>query len=154
VNILETIIAGIAGTALMSLVMTLVHRADWARADMIRALGSYFTDSYERSVAPGLLVHYIAGIVLAFPYVIVLDGLDVLSPWGAMAIGGLIGFVHGFMMAFVLIAVSDSHPVERFRGAGFEIAGAHLVGHIAYGIGVAGVAAAFHIDYGFRFSPV
>ena len=81
-------------------------------------------------------------------------GIPIFLFMAPMAIGGLIGFVHGFMMAFVLIAVSGSHPVERFRGAGFEIAGAHLVGHIAYGIGVAGVAAAFHIDYGFRFSPV
>ncbi len=37
--------------------------------------------------------------------------------------------------------VSDKHPLEEFRGADFEVAVAHIVGHVAYGVGVGLVVA-------------
>ena len=151
-NILETIVAGVAGTVLMTLLMTLIHRAAWARADMIRALGSLITKSYERSLVPGLLIHFASGAIFAFPYVIVLGGLNLPSFVATIGLGAVIGFVHGFVMSFILIAaVSEKHPVEQFHEAGFEVAAAHVLGHVAYGVGVASVAAAFAIDFGIRF---
>lgn len=32
--------------------------------------------------------------------------------------------------------VAERHPVEKFRRAGPEVAAAHIVGHVAYGLGV------------------
>ena len=61
------------------------------------------------------------------------------------------GFVHGFVISFVLIAVvAGRHPVEQFRSAGFEVAAAHIVGHVAYGLGVGLVAGLASLDWGFR----
>lgn len=151
VRILETILAGLAGTAIMTLLMALIHHKGWARADMIRALGSCVTGTYERSIMPGLLIHFTSGILFAFPYVIVLGGVDVSSPAGIIGLGALIGFVHGFVMSFMLVAaVAEKHPVEQFQDAGFEVAAAHVLGHVGYGVGVATVAALLSIDFGFQ----
>lgn len=150
-NFLETIAAGVVGTAVMTFVMSFVHERGWATADMIRALGSAATGSYERSFKPGLLIHFASGIVFAFPYVLILGGIALPSVWGTIGVGALIGFVHGFVMSFVLVAaVAEKHPLEQFRRAGFEVAAAHVLGHVSYGIGVATIAALLSIDFGLR----
>ena len=73
--VLQTIGAGVFGTALMSVLMTVIHRSGWANADMIRALGGCFTRDYERALAPGLLIHFVSGTLFAFPYAVILSGL-------------------------------------------------------------------------------
>jgi hypothetical protein len=121
----------------MSTVMTFIHRSGWANADMIRALGSLATRSYDNALFPGLLIHFAAGVVFAFPYVLFLRTLGEMP--GAAVVGGAaaMGLFHGVAMAFVLLAlVADNHPVERFRKVGPEVAAAHVVGHVAYGLGV------------------
>ena len=151
-NIVGTIIAGITGTLLMSVLMTFVNHVGWARADMIRALGSIVTGSEDKSVAPGLLIHFGSGILFAFPYVFILGSINVHSVAGVIGIGGLMGFVHGFAMSFVLVAaVAEKHPVPRFQEAGFEVAAAHVLGHVGYGVGVATVAALMGLDFGYQF---
>ena len=150
-SILGTIAAGLAGTALMTLLMTVIHHTGWARADMIRALGSTVTGTYSGSLLPGLFIHFAFGIVFALPYVIVLSGLALPTIWAAIGVGALLGFVHGFVMSFILIAaVAEKHPLEQFQEAGFEVAAAHILGHIGYGIGVAATAVSLGIDFGFR----
>ena len=152
VNIIETIIAGMVGTMFMTLVMTFVHERKWARADMIRALGSRVTGKYEGSLGPGLLIHFASGVVFAFPYVFVLGGLDLPSSAAMIVLGAVIGFVHGFVMSFILVAaVAEKHPIEQFQEAGFEVAAAHILGHVCYGVGVAIAATLLRIDVGFRF---
>jgi hypothetical protein len=39
-------------------------------------------------------------------------------------------------MVFILMAMAEKHPVEQFRVAGPAVGWAHVVGHMAYGIGV------------------
>jgi hypothetical protein len=125
------------GTLLMTAAMWFVHRAGWANADMTRALGSLVTRRYEGSLGPGVLIHLAAGIVFAIPYLLIIRSAG-FHPWSAQAaVGGAIGTLHGAAVAFVLVAlVSERHPVEQFRKAGWEVATAHVVGHIAYGVGV------------------
>lgn len=136
-NVLAIAVSGIAGTALMSLLMTIIHRSQWANADMVRALGGLITKRYENALLPGLLIHFLSGIVFAFPYALVLGLLDNPSIVVLTLAGALLGFVHGFAVSFVLLAaVSERHPLPMFRTAGFEVALAHIVGHIAYGAGV------------------
>ena len=152
VSILQTVIASLIGTTLMSLTMAAIQRSGWARADMIRALGSVVSKSYEGSLKPGILIHFTSGAFFAFPYVAVLSGLELPSVAAIIGLGALIGFVHGFVMSFILIAVvAEIHPLPQFQEAGFEVAAAHVLGHIAYGVGVASGAALLAIDFGFRF---
>ncbi len=151
-DVLGTIVAGLAGTTLMSLVLTVVHTSGWANADMIRAVGSFVTRRYDNALLPGLLMHYAAGCVFAFPYVIIMRGTGVEPAIAMPGIGLLLGVFHGVAMSYVMLAlVAETHPVERFRDPGFEVAAAHFVAHVAYGLGVGAVVALLGVDFGIRF---
>ncbi len=133
--------AGFTGTALMTAVMWFIHRSGWANADMTRALGSLVTRRYENSLFPGLALHFAAGCFFAVGYLLVFRSLDLHSMKASIAVGLALGAFHGAAMSFILMAlVAETHPVERFRAAGVEVAAAHIVGHLAYGIGVGAVA--------------
>ena len=144
-------LAGLVGTAGMSLSMGFIHAKGWANADMIRALGSLVTRSYERSFGPGLGIHLVGGQLFAVPYAVILGAFGETSFLTRLVLGAVLGLVHGLVMSLLLlVAVSERHPVEEFQEAGLEVAGAHVVGHVAYGIGVAVVVAALGIDWGIR----
>ena len=130
-----TIVAGLVGTSGMSLAMWIITKSGIANAGMIRAIGSMFTKSYDDSFGPGLIMHFISGILFAFLYVILISILAPSSIAGAIATGGMIGVFHGVAFAFLLvIMVAEHHPIEQFRSAGFEVAIAHLFGHVIYGL--------------------
>jgi uncharacterized protein DUF6789 len=133
--IISTVLAGIIGTAGMSIVLWGVSQTGIANAAMIRAIGSMFTRSYEDSFGPGLVVHFIAGVIIAFIYVALISLLAPETLAGTIAYGGMIGLAHGIAFGFLLVvAVAEHHPLERFRRAGLEVAIAHLIGHVIYGV--------------------
>lgn len=135
------IVAGFVGTSLMIGVMWFIHRSGWANADMTRALGSLVTRRYENSLLPGLALNFAAGCAFAVGYLLVLRSLDLHSVRASIAVGTALGAFHGAAMSFILMAlVAETHPVERFRKAGVDVAAAHVVGHLAYGMGVGLVA--------------
>jgi hypothetical protein len=138
---LIVIVAGFVGTALMIGVMWFIHRSGWANADMTRAVGSLVTRRYENSLGPGLAVNFAVGCIFAVGYLLVMRSVGPQSIAAATAVGGALGALHGCAMAFILMAlVAETHPVERFRTAGPDVAAAHVAGHVAYGIGVGIVA--------------
>lgn len=134
--VILAIIAGLAGTALMSLVMWFIHERKWANADMIRAVGSMVTRRYENSLLPGLLLHVLAGCIFALFYVMIMRATGITNWFVLMQIGLAIGTMHGAAMVFILMAMAEKHPLEQFRTAGPAVGWAHVVGHMAYGIGV------------------
>lgn len=146
--VLQTLFAGAVGTAGMTVVMTLLHRKGWAHADMIRVLGSLLTRKYENALWPGLALHFTAGALFAIPYAIVLSLQLLPSTFGAAAIGAILGLLHGILASIILLAVvSGSHPVERFRNAGVDVAIAYIAGHIAYGMIVCGVVSLLGLSW-------
>ena len=137
---LLTVLAGLVGTAGMSLALWGITHTGIANAGMIRAIGSMFTKSYEDSFGPGLIVHFIAGVIIAFIYVALISLLAPESLAGTIAYGAMIGLAHGVAFGFLLVvAVAEHHPLEQFRSAGLEVAIAHLAGHVIYGILVGAV---------------
>jgi hypothetical protein len=138
---LIVIAAGFVGTAMMTGVMWFIHRSGWANADMTRALGSLVTRRYENSLLPGIAIHFTVGCLWAIGYLLIFRSLDLNSIRASIAVGTALGTFHGAAMSFILMAlVAETHPVERFRQAGIEVAAAHVVGHLAYGMGVGLVA--------------
>lgn len=132
--IVYTIIAGLVGTAGMTLVMSVISRLGFANADMIRAIGSIFTRKYEDSVTPGFITHFGAGVIIAFFYVLILSFLAPHTVISASFSGLMLGLFHGIVFSFLLVVtVAEHHPLEQFRKAGSEVAIAHLVGHLVYG---------------------
>jgi len=138
--VIATIIAGLVGTAGMSIVLWAITRSGIANADMIRAIGSMFTRSYDKAFGPGLIVHFIVGIFVAFVYALLISLFSPLSIAAAIGAGALIGVFHGIAFGFILIVtVAEHHPLEQFRDAGLQVAVAHFVGHVVYGILVGAV---------------
>lgn len=151
-DVLKTIVAGGVATFFMTLVLWLIHRSQWANADMIRALGSLLTRRYEDALRPGLLIHFSSGVVFAFPYAIIIRGAGIEAEAALPGLGLLLGLFHGVVMSFTMLAlVAENHPVPRFQNPGFEVAAAHVVAHLAYGVAVGLCVMQFGIDFGVRF---
>ena len=145
-NVILTILAGLIGTGGMTLAMWLIHKSGMANADMVRAIGSLFSRDLDESLTPGLIIHFVIGALIAFIYVILISLFHPTSVAATIGTGAMIGVFHGVAFSFLLVvAVAEHHPLEHFRNAGLEVALAHLVGHIVYGllvgtvIGIAGV---------------
>ncbi|HET6347989.1 MAG TPA: hypothetical protein VFH88_02800 [Candidatus Krumholzibacteria bacterium] len=135
--LLLVVLAGLLGTVFMSLVMWFIHEQGWANADMIRAVGSLVTRRYEGSVPPGLLMHLTAGCLFAIPYILIIRSLGSTNIFVILMVGAAIGAFHGAAMVFVLMALAEKHPLPQFQTAGPAVGWAHVVGHVAYGVGVA-----------------
>ena len=135
--LLKAVLAGLAGTIAMTLVMTLITRIGLANADMVRAIGSLVTRSLRRALPVGIALYTLGGLLFAVPYGVALTLLALKGVWPILGVSAVIGFAHGFVMSFVLVvSVAEHHPMEQFRDSGFGVAVAHIFGHIAYGLGV------------------
>jgi hypothetical protein len=134
--VILAIVAGIAGTIFMSVVMWFIHERRWANADMIRAVGSMVTKRYDNALVPGLLLHIAAGCIFGLIYLYIMRATGITNWFVLMQIGLAIGTMHGAAMVFILMAMAEKHPVEQFRVAGPAVGWAHVIGHMAYGTGV------------------
>lgn len=150
VMILLTILAGILGTAGMTFAMWLINRTRLANADMMRAIGSLYTRSYENSFMPGVIIHFGVGSILAFLYAAFLSIFYLRSVIALSGLGGMLGLLHGLVVSFSLVAlVAENHPLEQFQKAGSEVVVAHMLGHIIYGLIVGAVIGITGINFDF-----
>jgi glucan phosphoethanolaminetransferase (alkaline phosphatase superfamily) len=144
VPILQTVLAGLIGTAVMTASLYAIHWRGFAEADMMRALGSIITRSESNSLPYGMLLHFLSGIVFAFLYVIVWSTLPLTELRHYVLLGLVTGFAHGLVVSFMLvILVAEHHPLPRFQNAGIGVALAHLGAHVVYGLIVGVVAGSF-----------
>ena len=144
--VFQTVLAGFIATAAMSGALYAIHWRGIAEADMIRAIGSIVTRNEANAMLPGLILHFLSGIVFAFLYVIVWSALPIEGILFVhyVALGVLTGFAHGLVVSFVLVVlVAEHHPVERFQQAGVGVALAHLAAHVVFGLLVGLVAGSF-----------
>ncbi|MBN2365488.1 MAG: hypothetical protein EH225_05800 [Calditrichaeota bacterium] len=127
-------VAGIIGTTGMTLFLYIIDKSGRINANMVKALGSAVTRTVETSLLPGLLIHYISGIIFAFLYFNFLQMLQMNDVLSLVLAGGIIGFAHGFAFSFVMVILAEHHPVEQFQNAGFQVAIVHFLAHIFYGL--------------------
>jgi len=144
--LLFTIVAGVIGTSGMTSVMYLINKMGITNAKMVIAVGSIITKTRENAIRVGLIVHYTAGIFFAILYTIFFTVYGISGLLQVVGVGFGFGFIHGFVMSFILvIAVAEHHPLEEFRKVGFDVALAHVFGHMVYGtlvglvIGLSGI---------------
>ena len=134
-EIVLIVIAGILATAAMTLTMYLIHSFGLANGDMLRAIGSYVTKRYNKSLGMGLGMHLVAGVVFAVMYFTIWKTFEIYSPRVILLSGSVMGLIHGFIVSFFLvIIVAEHHPLERFRQVGFGVALTHVIGHVVYGL--------------------
>ena len=131
-GILVPVFAGVLGTAAMSFLLLLPAWLGLPRVDLVRAMGSYITGDRERAFAPGIVIHFLAGIFFGFVYYWGFRfTLVPLTPLHGMFAGA----VHGtLIMLFDSIAVLEHHPNKRYQRRGPMTGFAQLLGHVIYGL--------------------
>lgn len=132
--LLTALVAGVLGGIAMEMVLWVIGRGGWAKADMIVALGSMFTKSRTTAWRVGAMVHIVSAIGFAMAYTLLLHSLGYTRmPWSA-ALGAGVGFLHGLIVSLGLVwVVAEQHPLEEFNEAGMAIGLSHIVGHVVYG---------------------
>lgn len=132
--LLTAVIAGVLGGIAMEVVLWIVGRGGWAKADMIVALGSLFTKSRGNAWRVGATIHAFSAIGFAMIYALLLVALHTTAMPRSMMLGGGIGFAHGLIVSLGLVwIVAEQHPLEEFNDAGLAIGLSHIVGHVVYG---------------------
>ena len=132
--VLMPIVAGLIATGGMTAFLWSINRTGWTNADMVRAVGSLFTKSYDKALGVGLVVHFVNGIIIAAAYLHLLSLFYLTSLGFEIFGGGVIGLFQGFVVGWGIIRFSHRHPVAQFKEADYQVAIAHLVGHVIYGL--------------------
>ena len=135
--IMTCTLIGVAATFGMTSFLWGITYFKICNVDMVKAIGSYYTQKEDKSLLPGMLAHFTAGIIFCFLYILLFNvkpttGKD---PYIYVIFGGGIGFVHGIVMALLLvIVIAAHHPLEKYRSAGFATGVYHFFAHIIYGV--------------------
>ena len=126
-------IAGLLGTLAMSAFMLLPARLGYARVDVVRAVGSWITKNRDTAFGPGLVLHFVAGIIFAYIYYAIFSFIKGI-PINALS-GLFAGLVHGvIVMMYVVITVLEHHPNERYQRRGPMTGLMQLIGHGIFGL--------------------
>lgn len=129
------VIAGIFGGLAMEVVLWVVGRGGWAKADMIVALGSLFTHARESAWRVGATIHAFAAIGFAMVYTLLMIALHNTAMPLSMMLGAGIGFAHGLIVSLGLVwVVAEQHPLNEYNDAGLAIGLSHILGHVVYGL--------------------
>ena len=150
--IIMPIVAGFIATLGITGVLWGINRTGWTNADMVRAVGSFFTKSYENALGAGLVIHFINGIVFAALYLHILSLMGLEDLGAEILMGGAIGLGQGFLVGWAIVRFAEWHPIEQFQKADYQVAIAHIVGHVVYGLLIGVVFGLMRIA-GFDVSP-
>ncbi len=132
--ILTSLVAGLLGAAAMEIVMWLITRDGWAKANMIVALGSLITRTRENAFRTGAVVHAVAAFGFAMLYAYLMGRFGLAHLPDAFFAGIGFGIIHGLVVCLALVwVVAERHPLEEFQDAGLAVGVSHFAGHVAYG---------------------
>lgn len=132
--LLMSVVSGLVATTGMTLLLTAITKSGIANADMVHAVGSLFTKSLDNAAKVGMVIHITTGLIFALLYTFVIESFEVQGFLSNVGAGVLIGFIHGAVVGFLLVAaVAEHHPLKEFQKAGFSVAAAHWAAHLFYG---------------------
>lgn len=131
---MTALVAGILGGFSMVGIMKLITRADWARYDMIVAVGSMVTRTRENAFRTGTVIHIISGAAFALLYTLLMWKFGLAYFPTALFAGVAFGIVHGTIVSLMLVwIVAERHPSVEFQEAGIAVGLVHFAGHVAFG---------------------
>lgn len=142
-NIIGAIVAGLAGTAVMSMIMAVAPRMGMPKMAIWELMGSMFDPQGNRTL--GWVAHLMMGVIFAVLYA-GLWSVGVGSP--SLAGGALFGLAHWLIVGLMMGGVPLMHAgigAGRVIAPGFYMVNTGgllatmggAVGHIVYGIVVA-----------------
>ena len=139
-DIVGAIVAGLAGTAAMTVLMYVAPMMGMPKMDIVGMLGSMFTANKGVATELGLMAHFMAGVVFALIYALLWSiGLG-----SATWLWGLVfGAVHGIVAIVMVPLLMRMHPRAPEMAGGAMAKAGMLMAHMVYGLVVALVYAAF-----------
>ena len=139
-NIVGAIVAGLAGTGVMTAMMYMAPRMGMPGMDILGMLGSMFTSDRGTATKLGAVMHLMMGAIFALAYA-VLWNAGVGSPnllWGL-----IFGAIHAVAAILAMPMMMAQHPRKpEMETSPMAVAG-QLMGHAVFGIVVALIYAAF-----------
>jgi hypothetical protein len=148
-DVFGAIIAGMAGTVVISIILLMAPRMGMPEMDIVGMLGTMFNK--EGSPTLGWIMHFMMGIIFAVIYAALWTaGIGAPTPLWGLIFGAVHWLFSGLMMGVVPmmhagvragtveapgIFMSNSGGVMAFMGG--------LIGHMLYGLTVALVYSAF-----------
>jgi uncharacterized membrane protein YagU involved in acid resistance len=139
-NIVGSIIAGLLGTLVMTVLMAMAPWMGMPRMDIIGMLGAMFTASKGTSRVFGTLAHFMMGVIFAIIYSL-LWNLGIGSP--AWLWGLIFGAIHGVVAMVMMPVMMKMHPRPPQMNGGLLMMVGLLIGHMVFGLVVALTYAAF-----------
>lgn len=139
-NIFGSIIAGLLGTLVMTLLMYLAPRMGMPKMDIIGMLGTMFTAGEGSARILGTFAHFMMGVIFAIIYAL-LWSLGIGSPtwlWGL-----IFGAVHGVVAIVMMPVMTKMHPRPPEMESGPLMVVGLLMGHLVFGLVVALTYSAF-----------
>lgn len=142
-NILGAIVAGLIGTAVITIVMNMAPQMGMPKMDIVGMLGSMFSPEGNRML--GLAMHLMMGIVFAIIYALLWNaGLGTVGLlWGALfgaghwiVAGAMMGGM-SMMHAGVKAGAVEAPGVFMVNNGGVMAFMGGLIGHIIFGLVVA-----------------
>ena len=142
-NILGAVVAGIAGTIIMTMIMVVAPKMGMPKMDIVGLLGSMFKKEVVKPL--GLALHFMMGIIFAVIYALLWSkGIGRAS----VGYGALFGTVHWLIVGLIMGMISMLHAgikagtvkapgVYMTNNGGAKGFMGGLVGHIVYGLSVA-----------------
>jgi len=139
-NLLGAIIAGLAGTIVMTLVMAMAPKMGMPKMDIVGMLGSMFTADGSRTL--GMVMHLMMGAVFAIVYSLLWNvGIGAVSWLWGLVFGAVHWLVTGMMMVIIpmMHAGIKSGKVEApgafmMKDGGIMAFMGGLVGHMVFGV--------------------
>ena len=133
-NVIGAIIAGLVGTAVMTLLMMIAPKMGMPKMDIMGMLGSMFTENETSARAIGAVVHFMMGAIFGIIYAL-LWGLGI----GQITVlwGIIFGIVHAIIVIVVMPMMMRMHPRPPEMAGGPMVSIGQLMGHAVFGIVVA-----------------
>jgi len=139
-NWIGAIIAGLVGTAVMTMMMYLAPKMGMPKMDILGMLGSMFTADKKTASWLGGMIHFMMGAIFAIIFALLWNAGIGNATW----LWGLIfGAVHGVVAIMAMPMMMRMHPRPPQMDSGSMMMVGQMMGHLVFGLVVALVYTAF-----------
>ncbi len=143
---LGIVVAGLTGTAIITMLMYMGPMMGMPRMDIARLLGSMVLPLGSSAFALGMMVHFAMGIVFALVYATIWSAAGIDVTWWS---GLIFGAVHTVVAFAGMGMIMPMHKEVRAGSLASPLSGGArgmmgmLMGHLVFGVVVALVYSAF-----------
>lgn len=130
-DIVGAIVAGLAGTAVMTALMYMAPMMGMPKMDIIGMLGTMVAPNRDTAALLGVVIHFMMGVLFAIVYALLWRaGLgDPTWIWGL-----IFGAVHGVIAMIGMPVMVRMHPRAPEMESGLLMVAGLLMGHMVFGL--------------------